>query len=178
MKKVLIVSSSPRKNGNSDLLAQEFAKGAAEAGNQVETLSLREKKIGYCLACGYCMTHDGQCALRDDAAQALDQMLAADVIVLATPVYYYSVSAQMKTLIDRTYARFTQMNGKEFYFIATSADPGEASVDGALQAFRGFLSCLPGAVEKGVLYGVGNADHGDVRGKPQLAEAYQMGKGV
>ena len=99
MKKVLILSGSPRKGGNSDILCQQFAKGAAEAGNEVEIVRVADKKIAPCKACYYCRTHEGECAIKDDMAEVLQKMIDADVIVLATPVYFYSMDGQMKTVI-------------------------------------------------------------------------------
>ena len=83
-KKVLILSGSPRKGGNSDLLCDEFMRGAAEKGNQVEKILIRDKKISYCKACYYCRDTGKGCAIKDDMAEILDKMLAADVIVLAS----------------------------------------------------------------------------------------------
>lgn len=104
-KKILIVSSSPRKGGNSDLLCDEFMKGARGAGHDVEKIRLAEKRIGYCRGCGVC--HDAHaCLQKDDMAELLDKLLEADVIVLATPVYFYTLCGQMKTFIDRTVPRY------------------------------------------------------------------------
>lgn len=98
--KVLIVSSSPRKEGNSDVLCDRFARGASGAGHEVEKIMLRDKKISPCNACYACMeTHT--CAIKDDMADIFLKLLEADVILLSSPVYFYSVSAQMKALIDR-----------------------------------------------------------------------------
>lgn len=120
-KHVLILSSTPRKGGNSELLCAQFARGAAGAGHTVETISLREKDIRCCTGCGACSA-SRQCVQKDDMADILARMVAADVIVLATPVYFYSMCAQMKTLIDRTVPRYGEISGKEFYFIVTAAD--------------------------------------------------------
>ena len=100
-KKVLILSSSPRRNGNSDLLCNEFMRGAAEAGHQVEKIFLKDKHINYCTGCSVCSMYGKPCPQKDDAAEVVEKMIAADVIVMATPVYFYTMSAQMKTLIDR-----------------------------------------------------------------------------
>ncbi|MBR2812412.1 MAG: flavodoxin family protein [Solobacterium sp.] len=178
MKKVLIISSSPRKGGNSDRLAAAFEQGAKDAGNEVTFVRLSEKKIGYCMACGYCHSHGNVCVLKDDMAEILRMMKQADVFVLASPVYFYNVCAQMKTFIDRTYPCFFQLRRKELYYICTSADPDFGSIDGALKAFNGFEICLPYGECKGVIYGTDNPNHGDIEGKPQLAEAYEMGKAV
>jgi multimeric flavodoxin WrbA len=105
MKKVLLLSGSHRKNGNSDLLCDQFMLGAKESGHQAEKIIIRDKKINYCLACDACKRNGGTCVQKDDMNEILDKMMAADVFVLATPVYFYSMSAQMKTMIDRTYSK-------------------------------------------------------------------------
>ena len=114
-KKVLVISASPRKGGNSDSLCERFISGAREAGHDVEKISLRDKNIHYCLGCGACNnTH--RCVQKDDMAPVLDKLVEADVIVLATPVYFYSMDGQLKTFIDRTVPRYTEISGKDFYF--------------------------------------------------------------
>ena len=174
---VLILNSSPRKGGNSDVLCQQFAKGAEEAGHQVEKIDLREKKLSPCLACYACMK-EHICAIRDDMAGIFTQMQQADVIVLSSPVYFYSLSAQLKMLIDRCLVDYKRLAGKKFYFIVTAADPRHEAADETLAAFRGFLRCLPGAEEKGIIYGTGTWDKGDVYKHPAFSQAYQMGKEV
>ena len=108
-------------------------------------------------------------------ANVLDQMVHADVIVMATPVYFYTMAAQMKTLIDRTCARYQEISHKEFYFILAAADGNKKAMHRTLEGFRGFTSCLDGAQEKGVIYGTGAWEVGDVKGTPAVKEAYQMG---
>ncbi len=108
--------------------------------------------------------------------EVLEKMVAADVIVMATPVYFYTMNGQMKTLIDRTCARYTEINDKEFYFILTAADNGKESMARTLEEFRGFTYCLDDPKEKGVIYGTGVWEKGDVKGKAVMQEAYQMGK--
>ena len=133
-KQVLIISSSPRKGGNSDTLCDQFLKGAAEAGNRVEKIRLADLKIDYCSACYACKT-TGRCVKRDEMEQIIEKMRDADVIVLATPVYFYTMCAQMKTMIDRTLggAQTSGLENKEFYLIATAAD-GKAGTDGGRSA--------------------------------------------
>lgn len=92
-RKVLIVSGTPRKGGNSDRLCDEFARGAKESGNDVEVIRLREKRIGFCNACYRCKD-SGRCCIKDDVPEIIDKMEASDIIVLASPVYFYSVDAQ------------------------------------------------------------------------------------
>lgn len=177
-KKVLILSGSPRKGGNSDLLCDEFMKGAVEAGNSVEKIFIREKKIGYCTACYYCGQSGGVCAIKDDMAEVLEKMHWADVIVMSSPVYFYSIDAQMKAVIDRTLAQWTQLKDKEMYYIMTAAEDSDTVMDCTLECFRGFAACLEGAMEKGVIYGKGVYEAGDVKGTKYMAEAYEMGKAV
>ncbi len=118
-KKVLILSGSPRKGGNSDILCDEFMRGALEAGHTVEKINIGSKKIGYCRACYYCREHDGECAVRDDMAEIIEKVKEADTLVLASPVYFYSIDAQMKAVIDRMVAQWTVIRDKEFYYIMT-----------------------------------------------------------
>ena len=121
-KKVLILSSSPRRGGNSDTLCDEFMRGATESDHEVEKIFLRDKTIHYCTGCSTCSLYQKPCPQKDDAAEIIEKMVNADVIVMATPVYFYTMSAQMKTLIDRCCGRYTEMNDKEFYFIVTAAE--------------------------------------------------------
>ncbi|URZ16670.1 flavodoxin family protein [Clostridium felsineum] len=177
-KNIFILSGSPRKGGNSDILCDEFARGVTEAGNIVEKVFLREKKVGYCTACYYCRDHAGICAIKDDMSQILERMHWADVIVLASPVYFYSIDAQMKTVIDRTLAQWTKLKDKEFYYIMTCADEDRAAMEVTLECFRGFAACLGGSQEKGVIYGTGTYEAGSVKTKKTMQEAYEMGKRV
>lgn len=100
MKKVLIISTSPRPRSNSHSLAEEFARGAKDAGNEVELITLRDKDLKFCQGCLAC-TKTHRCVIHDDAAAIIAKMHDADVIVWATPIYYYEMCGQMKTMIDR-----------------------------------------------------------------------------
>ena len=177
-KKVLILSGSPRKGGNSDALCDQFLRGALEAGHKVEKIRVAEKKIGYCTACYYCQQSGGVCAKKDDMAELLQKIIDADVLVLASPVYFYSIDAQLKTVIDRTVARWTEVRDKEFYYIVTCADEERTSQERTLECFRGYADCVEGAVEKGVIYGTGVYKPGEIKNTPAFAQAYEMGKTV
>lgn len=174
-KKVLILSGSPRKEGNSDILCDQFAKGATEAGHVVEKIRVAEKNIGYCRAC-YACKKDSPCVIRDDMAEILQKMIDADVLVLASPVYFYAIDAQLKAVIDRTVARWLEVKDKEFYYIVTMADEAASSAETTLACFRGYADCVEGAVEKGVLIGGGVYEKGAILGQPILEQAYTMGK--
>lgn len=176
-KKVLLISASARRGGNSDLLCDRFAAGAKDAGNTVEKIFLKDHKINYCTGCGVCNnTH--KCVQKDDMEPLIQKMIDADVIVMATPVYFYAMNGQMKTFIDRTVPRYEEITDKEFYFIVAAADDSHANMEKTLEGFRGYLDCLPGAVEKGTIYGTGVWKIGDIKSKPAMDEAYVTGKGI
>lgn len=178
-KKVVILSSSPRKGGNSDALCDEFFKGAKSSGNEVEKIFLKDKNISYCTGCGYCNTvNQTACAIKDDMEEALELMINSDVIVLATPVYFYTMCGQLKTFIDRCCAKYTQIRNKEFYFIMTAADGSKSSFDKVLEEFKGFLSCLGGAKVKGSISASGVWQKDDIKNTQYLKQAYEMGADV
>jgi multimeric flavodoxin WrbA len=176
--KVLVLSASPRKGGNSDLLCDQFLLGAREAGNQVEKINLQDKKINFCLGCLACQSNGGVCAQNDDMAEILDKMIQADVLVMATPIYFYNMNAQLKVLIDRTCPRYTRISNKKAFLIATSYDSRREAMDAAIAGFRGFLVCLNNVEEAGIIYGTGVNDLGEIKGKPEMALAYKMGKAI
>ena len=177
MKKVLILSGSPRKGGNSDILCDEFQKGALSTGAIVEKIRVAEKKIAPCSGCYFCRKSGGKCALNDDMGELLPKILEADVLVFSSPVYFYSVCAQLKIVMDRCVARWRELANKDLYYIMTSADDEDDTMEGTLACFRGFAMCIDGYEEKGVLYGKGVADVGDVKNRPELMQiAYEMGQ--
>lgn len=176
-KKVLILSGSPRKNGNSDLLCEEFARGAMEAGHEVEKIRVSERNIGYCRAC-YACRGTGVCAIRDDMAEIMQKMIDCDVMVLASPVYFYSIDAQLKAVIDRSVARWTEVRDKEFYYIVTAAEGKQEAAETTIACFRGYADCVEGAKEMGIVCGMGVYEKGEVKATQAMTDAYEMGKTV
>lgn len=174
-KKVVVISSSPRKGGNSDLLCDQFMKGAQEAGHDVEKIFLNDKEIKFFVRDDY---RSKDSTVYDDAPAIAQKMVSADVIVLATPVYFYAMCGQMKTLIDRTYDRHNELKNKEFYYLITAAIQDKSKIKRTVEEFRGFLDCLPEASECGVVYGLGTWNKGDIKDKPAMQEAYEMGKNI
>ena len=175
-KKILVISSSPRRGGNSDLLCDRFLLGAQEAGHTAEKVFLRDYTINYCLGCGAC-NNSHVCVQKDDMKGLLGKMVDADVIVLATPVYFYTLNGQLKTFIDRCVARYTEITNKEIYFIVTAADTDKKNLKPALEGLRGFTrDCLDGTQEKGIIYGTGAWQAGAIKNLPAYKEAYEMGK--
>lgn len=175
-KKVLIISGSPRVNGNSEMLCDQFAKGASEAGHEVEKISLAGKKIGFCLACYAC--EKSSCPQQDDARSIIDKMLAADVLVLSTPVYFYSMSAQLKALIDRSVMVYPNIKEKDFYYIMTMADTEMQNFRGTVEALRGFVLCCENSRECGMIQASGVFEKGEIIGHPAMEAAYKMGKTI
>ncbi len=177
-KKILILSGSPRHGGNSDTLCDQFLKGAAEAGHTVEKFFIAGHKIGYCSACYYCREHDGECCKKDDMQILMPKILEADVLVFSSPVYMYSVSAQLKAVFDRMVARYEVIRDKELYYIMTAAEDEEHTIDTTLACMRGMADCIPRSKEMGVIYGKGVYGKGEVNFTPAYEEAYEMGKRV
>lgn len=176
MKKVLVVSSSPRRGGNSDSLADEFIRGAESVGCAVEKIFLADYSINYCTGCGVCFSCN-RCFQHDDMALLLDKLVQAETIVLATPVYFYNVSAQLKTFIDRCCPRYHEIKDKDFYYILAQGEPQEYLMDRAVTALRSFsIHCLDGAVEKGILRATGVYLIGEIQKTKYLKQAYAMGQ--
>ena len=177
-KKVLILSSSPRKGGNSETLAAAFAKGAQETGNQVETVYLREKQYGFCKGCLACQKL-GYCVIKDDAVEIAAKMHDADVLVFVTPVYYYSVSGQLKTMLDRANPLFdSDYAFTKAYLLVTAAEDGEETVEGTVKAVQNWVDCFDRCELAGTVFAGGVNGVGDIAGHPALEKAYQMGKEV
>jgi len=152
--------------------------GTKEKCHEAEKIFLKDKEINYCLACDDCKRNGGNCIQKDDMAEVLSKMIAADVIVMATPVYFYTMNAQMKTLIDRTYSKYTEIRDKDIYFIVTAAVNKKQALERTIEEFRGFTFCLNGAKEKGIIYGTGAWNIGDIKDTNAMTETYEMGKTV
>ena len=177
-KAVLIVSSSPRKNGNSETLADAFAKGAREAGRSVETVRLREKQIGFCRGCLACQKL-GYCVIQDDAVEIVAKMHDADALVFATPVYYYSVCGQLKTMLDRANPLFgSNYAFTEAYLLATAAEDGRSAFEGTEKAVQGWIDCFPRCALAGTVFAGGVTGVGEIAEHPALEQARRMGAGI
>lgn len=178
MKKILVISSSMRAKSNSEALADSFAKGAADAGNEVEKISLKGKNLAFCKGCLACQKI-GKCVIDDDANAIADKMEQADVIAFASPVYYYSISGQLKTMIDRVNCLYPKdYKFRDIYFLATAAEDEEETFEGAEKAIQGWIDCFEKAELKGTVYCGGVNDGGDIAGNAALQKAYDMGKNV
>ena len=180
-KKVLIISTSLRGGSNSDILARECERGAKEAGHEVEYISLKGKEIKYCIGCLACQTK-GSCVLKDDVAEIMAKVKAAEVIVYATPIYYYEMAGQMKTLLDRLNPLYpSDYVFRDIYMIATAAEDEESIniFEKAYSGLRGWVDCFDKAKLKGLVTGGGIAAPNDaINHKDTMQKAYELGKGL
>ena len=177
-KQVLIVASSLRAHSNSDELARSFARGAEEAGNTVEVVSLKGKTIGFCRGCMACQKTQ-KCVIRDDAADMAEKVRQADVLAFATPVYYYCLSGQLKTLLDRCNPLFpSDYAFRDVYLLATAADEEASAVEGTEKGLRGWVDCFEKARLAGTVFAGGVDGTGEIKGHAALRAAYEMGKSI
>lgn len=179
-KNVVILLGSSRKNGNTELLTNEFMRGATESGNHVDKIILRELNINYCSGCGVCQKNGGHCFQKDDMQQIYDTMLQADVIVFASPVYFYSWTALMKTVIDRTFAIEKFLTHKKFYLISAGSAPEEKYVQTMLDCYHQYIGCFRGTGndDGGYVIGYGTNLPGDVVGSAAFKKAHELGLNV
>ena len=178
MKNILIISTSLRNNSNSYILATKFMEGAKKAGNNVELISLQNKTINFCKGCFACQKL-GKCIIKDDANEIVEKMLNADVICWATPVYYYSISGQMKTLIDRANSLYSSnYKFREVYLLLTATENESFTKEGAIKACQGWVDCFDNVELKDTLFVGEVTDPNDILNNPLLDKAYELGKNV
>lgn len=178
-KKVLIISTSLRGGSNSEILAKECEKGAREAGCDVEFVSLKGKNIRYCIGCLSCL-NTGACVLKDDVAEIMAKVKEAETIVFATPIYYYEMSGQMKTLLDRLNPLYeSDYKFRDIYMIATAAEPEESAFEKAYNGLQGWVDCFEHATLKGLVSGAGISDAKDAEQHADVMQkAYDLGRSL
>ncbi len=177
-KKVVVISTSIRANSNSDILAKSFADGATYAGNEVDFITLKDKQISFCKGCLACQ-QTGKCVIKDDVTKIMDKVIGSDIVVWATPIYYYEMSGQMKVLIDRLNPMFSMdYKFRDVYFLATAAEDGEHVYEKALSGLNGWIDCFDKAKLKGCVFCGGVTIGGEISDNTKLKEAYDMGTGV
>jgi len=178
MKKVLIVSTSPRANSNSEALAKAFASGAQEAGHKAELISLRGKTVNFCRGCFVCQEKQ-RCVIRDDADAICQKALNADVLAFATPIYYYEMSGQLKTLLDRLNPLFpSDYAFRDVYLLSSAAENEETVPQRAVSGVEGWIECFERARLAGTVFMGGVTAAGENPAHPALERAYSMGKEV
>ena len=177
-KKVVVLSTSLRTNSNSELLAKNFVEGARNAGNEVEYITLKNKNIRFCIGCLACQK-TGHCVIKDDVADIMNSVLEADVVVWATPIYYYEMSGQMKTLIDRLNPMYSKdYKFRDIYLLSTAAEEGDEVFEKVITGLNGWIDCFEKTSIKGTILAGGVSDSGDISDNSKLKEAYNMGSHV
>lgn len=177
-KNILVISTSLRKNSNSEALADAFIEGARANGNNVEKISLRGKNIAFCKGCLACQGTQ-KCVIADDAVAIAEKMNSADVLVFATPIYYYEMSGQMKTLLDRANPLFSSDYAfREVYMLSTAAEDGSYVPEKAVSGLQGWIDCFAKANLAGVVFAGGVTGEGEISGHKALKDAYNMGKSI
>ncbi len=178
MKKVLIVSASPRMNSNSEALAKAFATGAQEAGHEVELISLRGKTVNFCRGCFVCQ-EKLRCVIRDDADEICQKAIHADVLVFATPIYYDEMSGQLKTLLDRLNPLFpSDYAFRDVYLLTAAAEDEEYVPQRAVSGLDGWIECFEKARLAGTVFMGGVTAAGENPKHPAIDQAYWMGKNI
>lgn len=178
MKNVLIISSSLRRGSNSEALAKEFARGASDSGNKVELVSLRDKEIRFCRGCLACQKAQ-RCVINDDAPAIVEMMHDADVIAFATPIYYYEMSGQLKTLLDRANPLYlSDYRFRDIYMLTSAAEDEESTPERAVAGLTGWIDCFEKARLAGTVFAGGVNDPDEIKGHKTLAEAYAVGNKI
>lgn len=178
-KKVLIISSSLRGGSNSEILAHETEKGAIDAGHEVEFINLKGKNIKFCIGCLSCQK-TLQCVQKDDMNGIIDKVQNADAIIFATPIYYYEMSGQLKTFLDRCNPLFPQNNKfTDVYLITSSYDNAPNAADRAINGLKGWVECFEQSRFTGAIIGGGlDAPKSASADENLLQKAYEMGKNI
>lgn len=178
MKKVLIISASQRVNSNSDILAKKVLQGVLDSGKEAEYVALKDKNIAFCKGCLACQKLK-KCVIKDDANEITDKICEADVIVWATPIYYYEMSGQMKTMIDRANSLYVRdRKFKEVYLLATAADDDPKTIEKAYNGLQGWVDCFEGVELKGYFFVGGVWEAKEIENNPKILEAYDFGKNI
>ncbi|MBN2588911.1 MAG: flavodoxin family protein [Sedimentisphaerales bacterium] len=184
-KNVLGISTSPRRNGNSDLLIKKALSGAESVGANVEYLSLNDYKIGPCIECNSCYK-TGRCVIKDDYEQVLEKILNADRLIFATPVFFMSVCAQAKLLIDRGQCLWAEKyilkrentNSSRDYramVIATGGSKSKKQYECAKFVFKTYFDCLNIKYKYGLFVGKVDELGAIEKHSEALEEAYRLG---
>ena len=178
MKRVIVISTSLRAGSNSEMLAEKFAEGVKASGNEVETISLRGKEIKFCVGCLSCQ-HTGACVFKDDVPAIMEKVLNADVVCWATPIYYYEMSGQMKTLIDRMNAMYSQdYKFRDVYLLTTAAEEEEETPKRAEIGLTGWIDCYPKSRLAGTLFCGGVNEPREIEDNTKLQEAFDLGRSI
>ena len=175
---IVVLSGSPRKGGNTDRLAAAFIEGAKSQGKDVVQFRVADMKIGGCLGCNHCFDEVGVCVQNDDMLEILDALQKADTLVLASPVYYFSMTAQLKLVIDRTYALIsTGTPIKKAALLMTCGDSSKEVAEGAVVVYKNTCS-YNNWEDGGVIIATELHEPGEIDGREELEKAKALGKDI
>ena len=177
-KKIVVLSGSPRKEGNTEKLAAAFIEGAKEAGKNVVVFRTADMKISGCRGCEHCFKEKGVCVQKDDMQAVLEALKTADTLVLVSPVYYFDMTAQLKLAIDRTYALVSvEVPIKKAALLMTCGDNTEKAAEGAVVAYKNILAYSKWE-NAGVIIATGLHKPGEIEGRPELDKAKALGREI
>ena len=186
--KALGIHGSPRRGGNTELLLKEFLRGCRDTGAEVEEIFLRELKISPCLEI-YACQKDGQCPIKDDMKPLYAKLIEADIVAVASPIFFYAVSAHLKAMIDRCQALWARKyllkqpagsgrTGMKGVFLAVGGAKGAKNFDGALLTMKYFFDALDRTFDRSLLF-KGVDARGEILKHPTaMREAYELGKKI
>ncbi len=172
--KIVVLNGSPRKNGNTRIMAEAFAESAESKNHEVKILDIAHMSIKGCMACEYCFANDGVCVQKDDMALVFDELNTADMVVFAAPIYWFDITAQLKTVIDRLYA-----HGKIGFNFNKTALLLDAGADGgvftaAITQYKAMTAFLKWE-DKGIITIGGMMGKGDMEKAAKLADVRALG---
>lgn len=174
---ILVLVGSPRKDGNTEKLADAFIEGALKNGNNITKIELRKLKINGCLGCRYCLSHEGKCVQRDDMDKIYPLIDNADMIVFATPVYFYTMSAQIKAVVDRLYAKHNfDYRISKCVLLSVAADDGDV-FEPLIDTYKHTASYLKWE-NVGIVTVKSVSDKGNIMGRDELLMAEQLGESI
>ncbi len=179
MSNILVITTSLRAKSNSDRLAEELIRGAKDAGHDVECISLKGKEILFCIGCLSCQK-TLKCVLKDDAVEIAEKVRNTDTLVFVTPIYYYEMSGQMKTLLDRLNPLYpSDYRFRKVYMLSVAAEDEAETPQRAVSGLQGWVDCFEKAEFAGSLFCGGISDMGEANGKKEKQdEAYRFGKAL
>jgi len=177
-KNILVLNGSPRKGGNTEILADAFIEGAREAGHTVVKFNAAKMKINGCVDCKHCFTHKGECAQKDEMQEIYKALYKADMLVFASPIYWWGFSAQLKAVIDRMFVNESKpLPIKSSALLLVCADTEAGVAEPVISQYRKINGYL-GWKDAGIIVQKGVSDKGDIIGKKSLIEARELGRNI
>lgn len=172
--KIVVLNGSPRNHGNTEIMINAFIKGALKNNNIVKTLNIANMNITGCRDCKYCYSHNGQCIINDDMKKVREELKDTDMVVFASPIYWFDTSAQLKTVIDRLYA-FGSI-GFNFNKTALLLNAGANHVfDAAISQYKAMTSYLKWE-DMGIISIPNMVTKGSMKDSPMLSEVQLLGE--